>query len=59
MLLSFFGIDFLDDKHIKHHGHPRQVRGTAVMGSVSAMVNRRATPARLMTPEEARLALAE
>ena len=29
-----------------------QVRGTAVMGSVSAMVNRRATPARLMTLEE-------
>ena len=31
---------------------PWQVRGTAVMGSVSAMVNRRATPARLMTLEE-------
>eukprot|EP00435_Cladocopium_sp_Y103_P047911 s1833_g14.t1 len=32
-----------------------KVRGTAVMGSVSAMVNRRATPARLMTLEEAQL----
>ena len=30
----------------------KQVVGTAVMGSVSAMVNRRATPARLMTLEE-------
>ena len=41
--------------HLGHHD-PRQVRGTAVMGSVSAMVNRRATPARLMTLEEALLA---
>eukprot|EP00913_Durusdinium_trenchii_P017616 g16556.t1 len=30
-----------------------KVLGTAVMGSVSAMVNRRATPARLMTLDEA------
>lgn len=33
----------------------REVRGTAVMGSVSAMVNRRAAPARLLTLEEAEL----